>query len=434
MKIFPFFSFIILTVLPPLFAGGGAVQSACAYSSCTLNASDRDFLLELEKRSFNYFAEQADPETGLVNDRARFDGTLGGGIASSAATGFGLSALCIGASHGWMSRTEAERRAKLTLEFMLEKAPQVHGWFYHFTSLADGERRWNSEVSSIDTALFLTGALTAAGCFADDKDIPALAEKIYARTDFKWMMAGGDLLSMGWYPESGFLSGRWDTHSEQVLLELLAIGAPQYPAPPQMWQKWRRDTVSYSSYTYISANAPLFIHQYPQAWFDLRGMRDSVPPHEDFFANSVAATLAHRDFCVDMGNKFPSYSKDIWGITASDGSDGYHAWGGPPATPDIDGTVVPCAAGGSLMFTPEAALATLKMQREKYGDKIWGPYGFADAFNPKTGWVGPDNIGIDVGMTLLSAENLLTGDIWKWFMSNPEPNKALELTGLKKQE
>lgn len=428
---------LLAALLPRPAAAGACLSSLAADTSACYEAArpgpeaGDPFLDEIERTAFLYFAENADPVTGLVKDRAPADGSGAGkpDVASMASTGFGLSALCIGAGRGWMPKDEAAARARRTLEFLVERSTQVRGWFYHFT-LQDGSRTWNSEVSSVDTGFLLAGALTAKGCFSGDKEIGRLADALYARMDFRWMMNGGDMLSHGWYPESGFIRTSWDTQSEHLLLTLLAIGAPSSPAPVSAWKAWRRETRAYGPYSYSGAAAPLFIHQYPQAWFDLHHLRDSAAPGTDLFANGVAATLAHRRFCVDISTAFPSYNADVWGITASDGSDGYHAWGGPPATPDIDGTVVPCAAGGSLMFLPREALATLKVMKARWGDKVWRRYGFVDAFNPRSGWYSRYTLGIDAGMTLLAAENLRGGAVWRWFMGNPEPRRALRLSGL----
>ncbi|HEX4048483.1 MAG TPA: glucoamylase family protein [Elusimicrobiota bacterium] len=398
-----------------------------------LSKKDDAFLEDLSRREFRYFQEQADPKTGLVPDRA---GAGGGApfaadsahVASVAATGFGLSALCAAADRGWLSPKEARERARKTLRFLKDSAPQEHGFFYHFMDARTGARAWSSEVSSIDTALLLTGALTAKQCFADDPEIGALATAIYERVDFPWMMRGEPpLLSMGWKPESGFISARWDTYSEHTMLDLLAIGSPTHPISPDEWSRWRRDVVSYSSFTYIAGDKPLFIHQYSQAYVDFRGKHDGFGI--DYFENSKKATLAQRAFFSDLSKKIPTYSKDMWGVTASDSAHGYVAWGAPPDDPRIDGTVVPCAAGGSLMFTPEESIAALRAMKERYGKKIYGRYGFADAFNPATGWTDPDVIGIDQGITLLSAENLRGGKVWGWFMKNPEIGRAMKTVG-----
>ena len=210
---------------------------------------------------------------------------------------------------------------------------------------------------------------------------------------------------------------------------MLAVGSRTHPINPASWYAWRRESITYAGHTYVTGG-PLFIHQYSHAWVDFRGRREAWPPRVDYFENSVAATHAHRRFCMDLAKEFPGYSKDVWGITASDSAKGYVAWGGPPRDPAIDGTVVPCAAAGSLMLTPEISVPALREMRDRYGERIYGRYGFADAFNPNTGWVNPDVIGIDLGITLLSAENLRTGRVWAWFMRNPEIPRALALVGL----
>ena len=126
------------------------------------------------------------------------------------------------------------------------------------------------------------------------------------------------------------------------------------------------------------------------------------------------------------GSTIAAFGPNVWGITASDSARGYLAWGGPPRDPAIDGTVVPSAAGGSLMFTPELSVAALRAIQEKYGDRVYGKYGFVDAFNPNTGWVDSDVIGINEGIILLSAENARSGKVWEWFMRNPEILRALQ--------
>src|SRR5262249_1819009 len=162
---------------------------------------------------------------------------------------------------------------------------------------------------------------------------------------------------------------------------------------------------------------------YPQAWIDMRAMRDGDPSSIDYFQNSITATRAHRAYCLELASKFPrSYSDNVWGITSSDSASGYVDW-----TRAVDGTVVPCAPGGSLMFAPDICVPAMRTMRERFGDKTWGRYGFVDAFNPTTGWVGSDVIGIDQGITLLSAENLRGGKVWQWFMGNPEIPRALNL-------
>jgi len=297
-----------------------------------------------------------------------------------------------------------------------------------------GERRWNSEVSSIDTALLLAGVLTVRQCFREDPEIVRLASDIYRRVDFRWMLNGDPrLLSHGWKPETGFLRPRWDTYSEDTILYLLAIGSPTYSISPSSWQALWRDRYRYEGHAYFTTiGVPLFMHQYAHAWVDYRNRRETTGDRIDYFRNSVAATLAHRAYCVNLRYDFPHFGPDLWGITASDSAKGYLVWGGPPRDSDIDGTVVPSAAGGSLMFTPELSSRALLTMHEKYGAKIYGKYGFVDAFNPKTGWIDTDVIGINVGIILLSAENMRSENIWRWFMQNHEMPLAMQRIGLVK--
>jgi hypothetical protein len=423
-------------------ASGGAVESAEGSSHLNtastprLSAQDEAFLEDLSRRSFQYFWEHADPYTGLVLDRAHTDGRghnesePSHNIASSAATGFGLTALCIAAERHWISQQEARERVRITLRFYAERAAQMHGWFYHWMDQTSGERRWNSEFSSIDTALLMGGVLTARQYFRADAEIVRLATTIYERVDFRWMLNGHPtLLSHGWRPETGFLKPRWDTYSEHTILQLLAIGSPTHAITTRAWRAWSRERITYAGFTYLTGG-PLFIHQYSHAWVDYRDRREGWYPYTNYFANSIAATLAHRAFCINLRSEFPDYSENMWGITASDSAKGYLAWGGPPRDPAIDGTIVPSAAGGSLQFTPAISIAALRAMKEKYGDSVYGRYGFTDAFNPLTGWTGPDVIGINVGIVLLSAENLRSENVWRWFMRNREIPRAMRLVGL----
>ncbi|HSL22753.1 MAG TPA: glucoamylase family protein [Vicinamibacterales bacterium] len=400
-----------------------------------LSAEDDALLEDLSRRSFMFFWEQADPQTGIVRDRARTDGSPVEGrareVGSIASVGFGLSGMCIAADRGWLPREQILERTRTTLRFFAEKITHQRGWFYHFINLRTGEREWNSELSSIDTALLLAGALTARQCFATDKEITRLADALYGRVDFAWMLAGDpSLLSMGWKPESGFLTSRWDHYCELMILYLLAIGSPTHPIPAESWRAWRRPVITFDGYSYVGGPPPLFVHQFAHAWVDFRGWQETGLPLRDWFENSVAATRAHKAFCLKLSSEFPGYTENIWGITSSDSRKGYVGWGGPPRHKAIDGSLVPCAAAGSLMFTPDITIPVLREMRRRFGDRIYGRYGFADAFHPTDGWVNPDVIGIDLGITLLSAENLRTGRVWRWFMQNEEIPEAMRRAGL----
>ncbi len=207
------------------------------------------------------------------------------------------------------------------------------------------------------------------------------------------------------------------------MIYLLAIGSPTHPVPPEAWSSFTRPVIHYKGFDYISGNDPLFTHQYSQAWFDFRNRRDA---YADYFLNSVTATRAHKAFCLS----YPQwYSDDYWGISASDSIEGYTGWGGPPPIGDIDGSVVPCAAAGSLPFLPADCLTVLRAMRSRWGKQAWGRYGFVDAFHPSANWYDPDVIGIDQGISVVMAENLRNGLVWNTFMRNPESVRAMKLAG-----
>ena len=409
-------------LLPSGIANAGAWQPAKA-------KADEDFLDDLGRQACLFFWEQASPATGQVLDRARND--LGGTrdprrMASIAATGFGLTALCIADRRGYLPHAQIAERVRLTLDWHLNKLPEVHGFYYHFNDIETGARIGRSELSSIDTSLLLCGVLTARAYF-DDARIQSLARQIYERVDWPWMLNGGNTFSMGWQPDSGFLKARWEHYCELMMIYLLAIGSPTHPVAPEYWNNFTRPTIHYQNFTYISGNDPLFTHQYSQAWFDFRYKRDA---YANYFDNSIIATRAHKAFCLS----YPQwYNEDYWGISASDYAGGYTAWGGPPPLGPLDGTVVPCAAAGSLAFLPADCLAVLRAMRSRWGKRAWGRYGFADAFHPSANWYDSDVLGIDQGISVLMAENLRTGLAWSAFMRNPECIRAMQLAGFKNQ-
>ena len=411
---------------PRLSALASVQRTTSANQVSSLAPQDDAFLDDLEKRGCRYFVEQAGAKTGQVLDRAAANNTDGKRdprlMASIAATGFGLSALCIAEHRGYQPRAQVIAQVRRTLRYHLEQMPGEHGFFYHFNDVDLGGSFGGSEVSSIDTALLLCGVLTARAHFHSDPEIVHLATTLYERVDWPWMLNGGTTLSMGWRRGS-FLQSRWNHYCELMMLYLLAIGSPTHPIDPACWDAWSRPTMKYAGFEYISAADPLFVHQYSHAWFDFRNKRDK---YADYFANSITATRAHQRFCLDLGKP---YSLDYWGISASDSEHGYTAWGGPPALGRIDGSVVPYAAAGSLPFLPTDCLRVLRSLKEQYSTKAWGRYGFCDAFHPAAPWYDADVLGIDLGIGVLMAENLRSGFIWETFARNPEVATAFDRAG-----
>ncbi len=393
------------------------------------NYTRDQLMLEVQKRAVRFFYEQADPKTGLVNDRARNDGKERNKIASIASTGYALAALPIAAEHKWIAKKDAAKRAKLTLTYLLTKFPHKNGWFYHFVNAKTGAREWKSELSSIDTVLLILGALTSGQYFKGD--VQTLANKLYDRIDWQWMRINGgampnkQVVSMGWKPESGFLNSNWGDYCELMQLYLLGMGAKNRPLAPATWDAWKRGNFSFGG-TETLTGGPIFMHQMAHLYYDFRDTRDRQG--YDYWVSSVNATRIHQQYAFMKYSSKPGYTGEMFGLNASDGPDGYQAYGVPQ--PD-DGTLSPTGAIAAIIFDEGAATSAAMRIYQLHGAKIWGKYGFANAFNPSRSWHDSDVIGIDLGMALLAIENHKTRLIWNLLASHPSTDRARKAAGLR---
>lgn len=385
----------------------------------TLLALDDDTLIEaVARETFDYFWNEANPQTGLVKDRS-----TPASPSSIAATGFGLAAIPVGVERGWITRDEGYDRALLTLETFHNGGVQgEHGFFYHFVDPATGERVWESELSSIDTALLAAGALVAGQYFAGT-EAQTLADQLYANVEWDWMSGRNDMVSMGWTPENGFLNATWDHFDESMLLYTLAIGSPSHPIAPSTWDTWDRPLSISGGYIYLPGE-PLFVYQYPQAFLNLRNLQDA---YANYWNNTARACQRQYDFAAENSDYFTTYRDGVWGISASDGPSGYRAYGASEV--NHDGTIAPYASVACLPFTPEIALEGLRAMLQNYGSRVWREYGLVSAINENENWYSRDHIGIDQGDILLMIANAQDGLVWDLFMANPHIQSALELMG-----
>ncbi len=430
--------------------------------NATISASDHRFLDSLQRDTFRYFWDTANPDNGLIPDRAPTPS-----FASIAAVGFGLTSYLIGVERGYITRAQAADRTLKTLRFFAsapqsDKATDITGYkgfFYHFLDMKTGKRFKEVELSTIDTALLLGGVLSAQTYFDKktpvESEIRKLAEQIYGRVDWTWIQARRPFVSMGWHPEKGFIKADWKGYNEAMLLYVLALGSPTHPVGADVWPAWTQsyDWATFQGQPHVNFD-PLFGHQYSHVWIDFRGINDAYMAKKgfDYAENSRRATYANRAYCIENPAKWKDYSATIWGLTACDGPKdttianrkffSYRARGAAIQQIVDDGTIAPTAAGGSIPFAPEICLPALRAMKTKYGAKLYGQYGFRDAFNPtyrypsrfangstKEGWFDIDYLGIDQGPILLMAENARTNFVWNLMKRNPHIRKGLQRAG-----
>lgn len=442
---------------------GFAALLLLALPARALQPEDERFLDIVQRKAFDFFWVEADPATGLVRDQANNFGpdTEEHRLhrASIASVGFGLSAYCIGVERGWITPEQARERIGNTLrtfDGVLER--DGNGLYYHWIDMrTNGRWMWNerdgSEISSIDTALFVAGALTAGEYWANrfgETEFKEVADRIYRGV--RWNAFAEHLTSF---------------YNEYILVTLLGMGSPDHALSPDVWHRMHRNYQMSTANRKNEADFPrifypsLFIHLFPQAWFDFRDKHDR---YANYFINSRYAVLANRQYCIDHGPRgiadptfrFTTYGSNSWGLSACEAPPpkGYEHYGeAEPALADepgggmrgIDGTVAIHAAGGSMPFTPDESLAMMKHLLAAFGKRLWGRYGFCDSYNidprvrehfndeGKTLWRAEIVSGIDQGIILLMIENHRTGLIRDSFMRSSYARLGMERAGFRAQ-
>jgi hypothetical protein len=418
---------------------------------------DESRLLDVIQRgAFEYFLHETNRANGLVPDKTCTDWP-----ASIAAVGLGLTAYPIGVERGFVPRAEAAERALTTLRFFWRSkhgpepdATGYNGFYYHFLDMQTGARAWQSELSTVDSALLLGGVLTAAAYFDGDtpveREIRDLADRLYARADWRWAQNGGATVTHGWTPEAGFLPYRWEGYDEALLLYVLGLGSPTHPLSAESYGAWASTyewkTVYGIPFLYAG---PLFTHQLSHVWIDFRGIRDAFMRERgiDYFENSRRATLVQQQYAIRNPRGFAHYHELCWGLTASDGPGeititiegverqffDYRARGVPDG-PD-DGTIAPWAAVASLPFAPEIVLPTVAdFMRWQVGGVH--RYGFKATFNPTfpvpgfpNGWVSPWHFGINEGPIVVMVDNYTSGLVWQLMRGCPYVVAGLRAAG-----
>ena len=421
--------------------------------------TDDEMLEVLQAETFKYFLHEINPKTGLIADK-----TQPGAPSSIAAVGLGLSSYIAAIERGLISRGDAINRTLTVLKFFRSSkqgtemdATGYKGFYYHFIDMSTGRRACECELSTIDTAILMAGILTVGHYFAGDNngetEIRELADELYLRVDWQWALNGGDTLSHGWKPESGFLPYRWDTgYSEAIILYVLAMGSPTFPIGVAGYTQWTA-TFNWKKIYDIECTyaGPLFIHQMSHIWLDFKGIEDDYNRQTgiDYFENSHRATCLQQKYAIDNPRGYAHYGKNGWGFTASDGPgpvtllvDGItrefydYTARGVPFGPD-DGTVSPWAVVASLPFAPDEVLKTIRHAIEKLDLKKHSDYGFDASFNPTfphkglnpNGWISPWIFGLNQGPIVIMIENYQSGLIWNTVRKCPHIINGLRKAG-----
>jgi hypothetical protein len=417
-----------------------------------------DILLDrLQHAAFEYFLQTANPANGLIADNSRVNAPV-----SIAVVGFALASYPVAVERGWLARADAVARSLAALRFFRDsdqsgspEATGYNGFYYHFLDRDTGARVWRSELSMIDTALLIAGALTGSMYFdanrPDEIELRKLVDMLLGRIDWKWAQAGGTTLSQGWKPECGFLHYGWEGYNEAIVLYVLALGSPTHPIEDDCYHAWTATYQWENLYGHdFLYGGPLFIHQFSHAWIDFRGIRDRFMREKrcDYFENSRRATIIQREYAQRNPNEFVGYDEHCWGLTACDGPTdelpevtgeprrlfGYAARG-VPYGPD-DGTLAGWAALASLPFTPDIALDAVRSMLLRYPEML-SESRYASSFNPsleapdRRAWVSPGNFGLDQGIVVMMIENHRSGLIWGLMRDCPAIRAGLRRAGFR---
>jgi hypothetical protein len=415
-------------------------------------------LQALQRNTFRYFWKETNPANGLIPDNTAVDDIP----ASIAGVGFALASYPVAVDRAFVSRADAVARTLATLRFFwnapqsaLPEATGHRGFFYHFLDMTTGRRAWRCELSTIDTAILVAGALTAAAYFDqgtnDEREVRTLADSLYRRVDWRWAQDGQATVSHGWKPETGFIRDRWEGYNEALILYVLGLGSPTHALPLKSYSGWTSTYRWKKLYGHeFLHGAPLFMHQLSHVWIDFRGIQDAFMRRHaiDYFENSRRATYVNQQYAIRNPKNFRDYGPHAWGITASNGPGpatrrirgvtrrfiGYAARGVPHG-PD-DGTLAPWAVAASLPFAPEIVLPTLAHCSEHYPN-MENEYGLVCSFNPTfqvrrsgySGWISKDHFALDQGPVILMIENYRSGLIWRLMRRCPYVVAGLRRAG-----
>jgi hypothetical protein len=405
-------------------------------SPADLAALPNEALLEaIQRQTFNFFWEGTHPESGLARDRCRSAGPTDD-LITTGGSGFGAMAIIVAVERGWITRAAGVERIIRMLN-LLNRATCYHGVFPHFMNGRTGATvpftRKDDGGDLVETSLLVMGLLCAREYF--DRDTPEEAKLRglvnYICNDIEWnwyARDGRNVLSWHWSPNNGW-SVDLDIRgwNECLITYVLAAGASRYPISPRAYHAGFAESRSFlngKSYYGIQLplgvpfGGPLYFAHYSFCGIDPRGLKDR---YADYWQQNLQHVRINHAHCENNPLNWPGYSASCWGLTSSDDAEGYLAH-----SPENDnGTISPTAAVSSMPYAPREAMQAIRHFLTVHGDKVWGRFGFVDAFCEAKNWYADTFLAIDQGPMILMIENYRTGLLWKLFMNAPEVRAGL---------
>lgn len=402
---------------------------------------DDEALLDfVQRQTFRYFWEGAHPISGLARDRTGLLSDPEDDRVSIGGSGFGVMAILVGAERGWIARDEAIGRLSLMLTF-LERAACYHGIFPHFmngrtgATLAFGQKDDGGDI--VETSFLFQGLLCARQYFASgtlaEKSLRDRITSLWQGVEWNWHTRDGrNVLTWHWSPNNGFsLDFEIRGWNECLMTYVLAASAPRYAIEPKVYHDGfaqSRTFINRRSYYGIELplgpdyGGPLFFCHYSFCGLDPKGLKDR---YADYWQQNLQHTLINYEHCVRNAHAYKGYGPAAWGLTASDDPKGY-----AEHSPDHDnGVITPSAALSSFPYVPEQAMRALRYFHEGLGERIWGRFGFVDAFSESADWYAKTYLAIDQGPIVIMIENYRTGLLWKLFMADHDVRKGLTRLG-----
>jgi hypothetical protein len=414
--------------------------AAAAQAPRPKNLNDSALLDLTERQTFRYFWDFAHPVSGMARERSNHAFDYGDEVVTTGATGFGVMAIVAATERKYIGRDTAAKFLLKMVNF-LQKANSYHGVFPHWMDGATGKTipfgRKDDGADLVETSYLFQGLLCARQYFNGDNPIErSLRDRInglWNDIEWNWFTRDGqEVLYWHWSPNNGWaMNFPIRGFNECLIVYVLAASGQRYPVPAAVYHRgWVQSDFFRNGKTFygyilplgMDYGGPLFFSQYSFLGLDPRGLKDR---YADYWEQDRNHTLINYSYCVDNPKKFKGYGPDCWGLTASDAYDGYKAH-----SPTNDwGTISPTAALSAFPYTPDRSMKALRHFYDDLGERIWGKYGFTDAFNESKGWFASSYLGIDEGPIVVMIENYRSGLLWRLFMSCPEVQSGLKKLG-----